>query len=189
MITATRVRAVKAYSDLIATWVTILGAFVGGIWALGEYRDKVRDDEVAATLRYQQQYNTTPMWEIRGRLETFWESRSKDIFDATAKGENVISDYVVKTLGADKTALADTGATIDFFAGLGTCLCAGLCNPQSAIQLFGKDADDFYELNYPYIQAQRKNLRDQNYAAGLTIIATAYRSGQSAIEKTSCPIH
>ncbi|HUN76604.1 MAG TPA: hypothetical protein VMU40_18970 [Steroidobacteraceae bacterium] len=125
MITATRVRAVKAYSDLIATWVTILGAFVGGIWALGEYRDKVRDDEVAATLRYQQQYNTTPMWEIRGRLETFWESRSKDIFDATAKGENVISDYVVKTLGADKTALADTGATIDFFAGLGTCLWPG----------------------------------------------------------------
>jgi len=189
MITPTSLRKAKTYSDLIATWVTILGAFGGAGWALHEYRAKVHDEEVAATLRYAQQYNTTPMWEVRGRLETFWSPRANDVFEATAKGDDVISDYVVKTLETDKAAQADTVATIDFFAGLGTCLCAGLCDFKSAVQLFGKDADDFFGLNFPYIRGQRQRLRDKNYAAGLAAIVIAYRDHQGSIDGAQCNLH
>jgi hypothetical protein len=188
VIAATKLRKAKTYSDLIATWVTILGAFAGGLWALTEYREKVHDAEVEATLRYAQQYNTAPVWDIRGRLEAFWSERANDVFGATAKGDAELSEYVVKTLDADASVQADTGATIDFFSGLGTCLCAGLCDSQSAIRLFGKDADDFFELNLPYIRRQQEHLHDAKYAAGVSAIAVAYRKHEGKIAESECAL-
>jgi hypothetical protein len=186
MTTAARLKAAKTWSDLIATWVTIGGALVGGIWALHEYSDKIHDDEVAATLRYEQRYNATPLWDIRSRLEAFWSPRTSEVMDAANKADDALSDYVLKALAGDKVAHADTMATIDFFAGLGACLCAGLCDSPTAIQVFGREADDFYELNHSFIITQRQQLRDDTYAAGVAAVASAFTSGQKAIDKAAC---
>lgn len=176
----------KDYLTSIASLVTILGALMGGGWALYEYFGKAHDDRVTTTLHFQQQYSVAPMADVRSRIETFWSSETMGLFAATSQGDAALSNYVLGRLDADRAALTDTAAMIDFFAGLGACLCAELCNTEIAVQLFGKDAAAFYALNYPYIGRQRQILRDNSYAAGLATVATAYTSGQKAVDKAAC---
>jgi hypothetical protein len=172
---------VKPYSDMIATWVTILGAFVGAFVALSEYHDKVHHEAVSATLGYEQRYSTSPILDARNRLDAFWLPKASDVTAATQGGDAPLIKYVLQALNNSPSAMADTSMVVTFFEGLATCVCARLCDSQSAVQLFGKDAFDLYGLNYPYIQAQRQLLQDRGYGEGLNILAKASQSGGSSI--------
>jgi hypothetical protein len=166
---------------MIATWVTIVGAFVGAFVALSEYHDKVHHEAVSATLGYEQRYSATPILDARNRLDAFWLPKVNDVFAATKEGDAPLTKYVLEALNNNPTAMADTAMVVNFFEGLATCVCARLCDSQSAVQLFGKDAFDLYGLNYPYIQAQRQLLQDQGYGEGLSVLAKSSKSDESSI--------
>lgn len=59
----------------------------------------------------------------------------------------------MKELEAHKDTETDIDETISFFEGLSTCMCAELCDYDSTIMLFGRDADDLWGMNYPFVDS------------------------------------
>lgn len=174
MTTLQRIRGLKPISEFLATWVTIVGAFGAGLITLYEYHAKVIGDRVAETLRYEEKFESTPLLEIRQRLDSFWTDAFDGMTTAGKKGQHALSIFVTQSIDGDKRVQGDTLAILNFFDGLKACNCAGLCDLKLTMQLLGKDAFDFYGLNYPYIMSQRKKFGDSSYGLGLTAIATAY---------------
>lgn len=165
---------IKLISDVIATWVAILGAFAGGIFALIQYTDQISSARVQETLKYVERFNKEPIQNATARLEEFWNERAGKILNP-AGGEQALSEYINSEIGNNKLE-KDTALLLSFFDSLQTCSCAKLCDEGTALQFFGKQAYDFHGLYHPYLVSQRDNLRDTSFGAGVESLAHSYKN-------------
>ena len=70
-------RTIKLYSDLIATWVAVVGALASGAFAVVQYYSNSSAERVKTTLAYVERFNRPPVFDARLRLEGFWEKRAE----------------------------------------------------------------------------------------------------------------
>lgn len=165
---------IKLLSDVIATWVTIIGAFAGGIFALIQYTDQVSSARVQETLKYVERFNKEPLQNASARLEAFWNQRAEKVLNPV-EGEQALSTYINSEIRNNKLE-KDTALLLSFFDSLRTCTCAKLCDEGTTRQFFGKQAYDFHGLYHPYIVSQRNNLRDTSFGAGVESLAHSYKN-------------
>lgn len=165
-------KKLKTWSDIIATWFTILGVIGAGIFSLIEYRDHIRAERVKETLGYVARYNGE-LQSTRMSIDRFWSARAKQVFSAAREGDQILKDLVVKTTlehGLDVKA----DILIEFFNGLHTCTMTGLCDEPTVRGFFGKTAFDFFGLHYPYLEYWRVQLQDPLFGCGLENLAKSY---------------
>jgi len=165
---------IKLISDVIATWITILGAFAGGIFALIQYTDQVSSGRVQETLKYVERFNKEPIQNAAARLELFWSKRAENVLNPTG-GVQTLSSYINSEIS--KNGLEnDIAPLLSFFDSLQTCTCAKLCDVGTTLQFFGKQAYDIHGMYHPYIVSQRASLRDNSVGTGVEALARSYKN-------------
>lgn len=171
--TNTTMEKLKLWSDVISTWVTIIGAFAGGTFALVQYLDQASSARVQETLRYVERFNKEPLQKVTMHLEEFWNARAEKVLKPVG-GEQALATYINSEIGNNKLE-NDTSLLFSFFDSLQACTCAKLCDEDTMHQFFGKHAYNFHLLYYPYIAEQRKNLRDASFGVGVEALARSYK--------------
>lgn len=165
-------RKIKLYSDLIATWVAVVGALGSGAFALVQYYSNSSAERVKATLAYVERFNRSPVFNARLRLERFWDKRAEVVFQNNRRGEKVLTDFVVKSVRESGQA-GDIAIVVEFFEDLHVCTCGEVCDETSAKRFFSKYAFDFHGLLFPYVADQRRRLKDNAFGHGLESFAKA----------------
>ena len=177
----------KAWSDVIATWVTIIGVFIGGVFALIQHYDKASSERVKTTLDYVQRFNKDPLQKARIRLEEFWNEQAESVFGKTANSEKELAEFIVTTIRNNKLG-KDMALLIEFFENLHACICGKLCDEDTAKRFFGKYSFDFYGLFFPYLEEQRQRLKDESFAIGVESLAKSYKTGKTVFD-FSCKLN
>jgi hypothetical protein len=173
----------KVRWELISSIVTVLGAIAAGIWAINEYLDKQTQARVQAALEYRKQYNAAPVGEARERISAVWlnaETEEESILQKGAQGE--FADFVLRTIQAKKIA-GDIGTVIEFYDVLAVCLRRNLCDDQTTLDLFGRDAEAYRNQHYSYLEAVRAQRMDTSFAEGLYYIASCEKQRRAAEHK------
>lgn len=166
----------KLYSNLVATWVAIIGALAGGVLALVQYHNNSQAERVKVTLSYVERFNRSPLQEARSKLLAYWDTHAasaRAAYEARAgkDGEKWLGDYVVRSVY--EAGLTDEIAlVVDFFDDLYVCTCGGLCDIKTAEQFFWRHSFEIYGLMHPYILHQRDRLNDKSnsFASGIESI-------------------
>ncbi len=173
---ANELERLKLWSDIIATWVTIIGVFSGGIFAVLQYADRASAERVRETLQYVEKYNEGPLLQARTRLENFWNPRAEEIFAKQRQGEGMLYAYL--DTGIRRNRLEGDASLLNaFFDNLRTCTCAKLCDLATVERFFGKEAADLNGLLFPYAAEQRKRLNDASIGASLELLAKSRKPG------------
>jgi hypothetical protein len=176
----------KTTIEIVAIWVTVLGAFVGAGWALMQNADKMHGERVKETLGYVDRFNKAPFDAIRQRFDQFWDPRAEEVFAKTRAGEKELYDYLNTTLRANDFQ-KDITTMAGIFENLRACACADLCDAKTVQHFFAKEAFDFYGMVAPYIFEQRKRLKDPSFGAGLEVIARSSREKDvKGLRRTYC---
>ena len=166
----------KLWSDIIATWVTIIGVFSGGIFAVLQYVDRASGERVRETLQYVEKYNEGSLLQARIRLENFWNPRTEEVFAKQRQGERALYAYLDAAIRRNRLE-GDASLLNSFFDNLRTCTCANLCDLATVERFFGKDAFDLNGLLFPYAAEQRKRLNDASIGASLELLAKSRKPG------------
>lgn len=161
---------IKTLSDIIATWVTILGVFAGGIFGLIQYVEKSKGERVKATLDYVDRYNKSPLLEAQTQLNEFWNARAADVFAQQKAGEAQLSAYVDGAIREHRLE-SNVELLVSFFENLRACTCAELCDQATVNRFFDKHAYDWHGLLYPYLAKQRERLCDPTFGESLGLLA------------------
>lgn len=179
----------KLWSDVIATWVTIIGAFAGGLIALMQYFDKSTSERVKETLEYVDRYDKEPLQSSRSRLEDFWSPRAEKVFEKQKAGERELYDFMNSTIR--KNGLEhDINLLIDFFERLRTCTCANLCDEATVRRFFAKEAYDLHGSVFPYVSEQRLRLKDKSIGVALESLAKSRNQKDSFdFKATYCAVN
>lgn len=174
---AMRIEDVKIWSEIIGTWVTIIGVFAGGLFALNEYLEKASSERIKVTLEYVDTFNRDPLQSARSHLDDIWFPRTNEIFLKTELGEEELSKFVIDVIKQNNLKHY-IDLVVGFFDNISACACAKLCDEQTVRNFFGKYAFDFYGLNFPYIQKRRKQMRDSSYGSSLEAIAKSHKTNK-----------
>ena len=176
----------KTWSDVIGTWVTIIGALTGGGFALVQYTDQIASARVQETLKYVERFSSDPLQKASMHLDAFWNPRAEEVFNKSAEGETVLFKYLNSAIRDNHNHLeGDTNRLLAFYETLRTCTCAKLCDNESTVKFFGKQAFDSYGILFPYISSQRDRLKDNSFGTGMESLAKNYRNKE---KYAYCPI-
>ena len=168
----------KIWSEIIAIWVTVVGIFVGGTFALVEYYDNKKSDQIRVTLNYVDRFNKAPILDVRSRIDSFWYARSKTIFKKADAGEDELIQFILNTIQENELE-KDTDLLISYYDGIEICTCGKLCDPVTVKRYFSKQAYDLYGLYYPYLVQKRNELKDETYGLALELVAGSHGSEEN----------
>lgn len=175
---------IKLWSDVIGTWVAILGAFAGGIFAVIQYTDKLSSERVQESLKYVERFNENPLLQATIRLENFWNPKAEIVFQKQAAGEQVLSVYLdaeIRQNGLEN----EVSQLASFFENLRTCTCGKVCDGATTRQFFGKQAFDLHGVLFPYLKEQRRRLNDPSFGVGMELLAKNFKK-KDAFMETYC---
>lgn len=174
---------IKLWSDLIGTWVAIIGAFTGGILAFLQYADQASSARVQESLKYVERLNTEPLFGIQAHLETFWNQRAENILNPNEE-EKALFEYI-NTEIKDNKLEADSVRLISLFDSLQTCTRANLCDEATTLIFMGKLADDLNGLYHPFIVSQRNSLKDNSFGIGVELLSKKYKDQKQNLHSSS----
>ena len=159
----------KTWSGILSTWVTIVGAFGGAVFAGLQYLEKEQADRTKAALEYVQLFNKDSWQKARLHMDQYWNPRAKEIFARNVSEQEL---YGYLNDGMRKGNLESEFALLaSFFEDLRTCTCAEICDAPTVRRFFAIEAFNLYGVSYPYVAEQRKQLHDDSFALGLERLA------------------
>lgn len=170
----------KSWSAIAAVWVTILGSLGGGIFALVQYRDRLHQEQVKETLAYVERYDQEPWRGARTGLEQLGEREAQALFREQAGGQCRLYGHTDRVLRKARQE-ENIRLLLAFYEKLAACTCADICDARSVGRFFGLEADDLHGFIAPYLFAQRRHLKDDNYGLALEAFARSHRRGDPAL--------
>lgn len=145
------------WSAILGTWVSIVGAVVGGYFALQTYSeevDKMEDARVVQTFDLFEMFNTGERLESRARIYEYLR--------AQAEGDDSIG-----------VASNDVYVFVDFYDALQICVERELCDRELAIRLFQSYAVPVWDgMGDTLIGARTDS--DPHFAGGLEWMTQLY---------------
>lgn len=174
----------KERSDIAAAWVTIAGAMAAGVFAIVQYFDAQKADQVKQALAYVERFNKEPYLAARNDINAFWETRSEKLFKAEKAGEKELSGYILKEAGSSRVG-QKFSFLVDFYSDLQICTCNHICDAETVRQFFGKEAYGYLGVFFPYMEEQRSRQKDQSFAESLVVLAKNHKD-KEGFEKKYC---
>lgn len=166
---------VKTVSDLFATWVTILGVFIAGIFAGYQYLEKAHAVRVKETLKYVAAFDHGDILRAKSIIDLYWRGKSDEMDSKKASGDKVLYAYINSAFTTGNLH-SPISTIVVFFENLQVCICSSLCDEATAKAFLGKEAYDRYGQAYPYLAEQRKELHDPSFGRALERFQRSYRS-------------
>lgn len=164
----------KNLSDMVVSWIGVLGVLVAAGWTLVEYYENKQKIQSQETLKYVSSFNSGEMFEAQSLVASTWSSQSKTITELIdARDENQLATFVIDVSKEEKMRNS-IWAIIDFYESLATCVNEKICSKANALAFFGERSVRFYNLHYHFIEATRKELQDDQYASLLQNFASMY---------------
>jgi len=164
---------VKTISDIVSVWVGLVALLFGGIFAMIQYLDKERADQVKYSLDFLQKFNSPPVIEARKAVLAAWTPNRGRLTTALAKYSsepqaypNVVSE-VIETKNLNDPLIT----LFDFYESLQICVETRVCEASTSSSLFQRDARMLFQLHFPFIEEQRKILSDDQFGQKLEIFA------------------
>lgn len=162
----------KPWSDIIATWVTIIGVLSGGILALIQYGDRISEERVKESLKYVDRYNSGRILDARTEIEHFWDDKNRIKKLQKKQSEPELARLIVSEIDSSRAVSDDFNLVLSFYDNLRICTCARLCDMATITSFFGSEAYKLNGLFFPYIAKQRKLLNDDEIGVSLYLLAT-----------------
>ena len=147
--------------DIAATWVTIIGAIVGGAFALFRYSDDSEGARAREALAYIDRFAQPP---ISGSFESFTQYWVVRGFKDSDTDSSMIAAIRNQSIEGDALVL------IRFFDSAAACTCKHLCDEDLVRHFLGTEAGDVFPPAGPYIYDRRKHA-DPALGVGLEAIA------------------
>ena len=165
-ITSVQIKKWKTWSDLIVTWITLIGTLTGAVYALFQYIDNTRADRAKETLKFVERFESDRMYASRQRVDAALQKLEGELINNYKKGEAVYSDCL--NAGIKDSAIShDLDQIFDFYDQLQACSLSSLCDKDISLRFFGKYAFDLVGTIYPYMEQQQKQFGDAQYGSGI----------------------
>lgn len=142
---------VRTVSAVVATWVGLTCAVIGGVIALRTYQDDVdrrTDERVEKTFQFAQDFNAADMTLLRQKIES------------AAQRGGACAPSRFKELGVEPHELFSFVGEFDIVQ---RCVDADLCDEATTDDLFGPYANGFYPQLKRHINRVRRLEAEQNY--------------------------
>lgn len=160
----TQLQRWKASSDVLATWVGIIAAISGGIFATYEYLENKEASRIRETLVFVERFSKSPIYDVRRRLDEVWYANLAKLESAlqTRTNDEQYTQFILDFIERKKLD-ADVREMIEFFRALAICTQNKICDERTAKAFFGDHATSFYHLHYRYITYLRNKTGDLSY--------------------------
>lgn len=165
----------KTWSDLIAKWIAIGGAFAGGTFAMVQYSEEQQADRVKSALEYVHRLDKEPLHKARLSLAEYWNPKTDQVFGVAKGGEKELYEFIDSSFRQGKLE-SPFIQLLGFYENVRTCTCANICDEEVVRRFIGKEAYDLYGLSFPYIAEQRKRLHDPSFGTGLELLARNHKN-------------
>lgn len=162
---ADKMGRVKTFSEIVATWVGLIGLLAGGLFGVVQYLDKEKADRVKVTLDFLDRQSKDPVYTSKRRLLIAWRSHEPALMDVVRKPNVTLIDLqaVVVNVVEQEQLFEHIVATVDFYESLGVCVEKNLCDAETARALFQEDARVFFNLHRPFFDKLRTDRGDAGY--------------------------
>ena len=140
-------------SNHLAIWVSAMGTFIAGYFALTTYMDSVAkqvDERKVQVMQLHQRFNSEPMFSIRKRVYA-------EISRAAGCNTN---DVVAGPSDAN-----DRFAFVEFFDVVEACTASKLCDEELTARLFAPYANGHWTYLKGYVEAVRTGEKDMMLSA------------------------
>lgn len=147
-------------SAVLGTWVSIIGAAVGGYMALQTYQEevsKMEDARVVQTFGLFQMFNTGERLSARRAIYEYLRAKNSNDVNAHVSPDDI---YVF----------------VDFYDALQICVERNLCDRDLSIRLFQSYAVPVWDDMEDELKGARTD-SDPNFAGGLEWMTSLYRDG------------
>lgn len=159
----------KAISEIIATWVGLVGLVAGGLFGVVQYMEKDRGDKIKVTLDFLDRLNRSPVLDARKNVFEAWEKHRlelDEILNKQASGDDELDSLILRVV--DQHRLFSSLITlIDYYDSLEICVAKMVCDEPTSAALFANDARVFFALHYPFIEKERQARSDASFAVHL----------------------
>jgi hypothetical protein len=137
--------AAKRTSDVIISWLTVVGILLGGTWTLKEYSDTQRAARVSRTFEYVKRANEGDVLKANRDMNVMTrEIRSLAQSLPTETRAKAISEMQIKRYAEDQAYRLTFSALEGFYSELAICTSRELCDKESADSFFRRNAFAFY---------------------------------------------
>jgi len=176
----------KTKSDIITSWITVIGLLVGAAFAVYEFYESKEKDRIERTFKFYSDFHAPEFQRSKDKFETQWVKNSPTaakILNATdispeqknqKYSENVISQINTFQLHSDLIKV------IVFLENVAVCVKLRLCDEASAREFFGTYGKNLFRTYYPYINDLRNKWKDQNFARSLETFYNAPTKAKDA---------
>jgi hypothetical protein len=176
--------------DAWASVFTILAALVAAVWTLIEYHYSKDEARVQKTLTFYQysvdrEYFIAEALEVgSGTLERTRVAQNKAASDAT-KDPAIWTKYVIEFVNGNEAFRVAVLNVIAFNESILTCVSGNLCDKDTAIQLFGQSAREYWNSLFPWIYCTRTIQKTPpKFAIGMEFLAIEAASiGKTSSER------
>jgi hypothetical protein len=164
----------KRLSDIVVSWIGVLGLLAAASWTLVEYYENKDKEQSQQTLKYVTAINSGELFEAQSLIATTWATKSSNLEELIEAGnENKLADFIVSTSN-EENVRSSIWIVIDFYESLATCVNEEICSKDNALAFFGERSLRFYNLHHHFIEATRQELGDEKYAALLQGFVSVY---------------
>ena len=173
---------VKIISDIVATWVGLVGLLVGGAFGLVQYIEKEQADRVKATMDLHSRFNNSVIFDLHKRLTSVWADRLDQLVSQTESAAVTPDGWpkYVNTVVLEERLGPEVAALVDFYEAVQICAENKVCDRSTAYAFFGVDARRFYLLHLPYIEQLRNKRKDLTYGRKLEAFVQQQTQASSA---------
>jgi hypothetical protein len=168
---------VKLHSDIISTWLSIIGIILGGGYGLYQYMEKEKGDRIATTLAFLERYNKSPVADARERLENVWLDYDDEQLKILANKNTASTEHPKFVLGVigSKQLGRDITTMESFYSSLEVCIENNICEESVAASFFANDAKSFFDQHYAFIDKTRKEHHNPDYGTLVSKLARSHR--------------
>jgi hypothetical protein len=146
-----------------------LSLVFGLAYSVIQYERVKLDGQVKQTLSFYDKFNSSPFVGYRELLSDTIDSNTEQIRLSAKKGDEDFA-RVILAIVEKKDVKKSLSMIFDFFDGIAACMETGICDQDTAIQLFQARAAEIYKMFYPYIKKIRIENNNEEYAKGLVYV-------------------
>lgn len=172
--TSTQIKKLKAFSDLILAWLSIVGTLLGGGYVLVQYVANSNAERAKETLKFVERFEKDKLYESKQKIDIALEKMEENLKIKFSEGESEYSDYLKNAI-KETSITSELNQVFDFYDQLQVCNLASLCDTEISLRFFGKYAYDLLGTIYPYIQQQRSQSGDIQYGSGILSFFNEYK--------------
>lgn len=161
----------KILSEIASTWLGILAIIFGGLFAVQQYLDKEKGEQVKEALNFLDRYHRESFSAARAALDVGWEKHDAEYqnFWKIPKTGNFddkgFNDFVVEVVVKEKLQ-QHLFRMIEFYEALDVCVERNICDRETCALLFKADARAYFNLHHSYISKMRIENNNLKFADG-----------------------